>query len=186
MNAAVIYWSKTGNTERVAQAIKEGLEASGVDVLLRTTENARGVDFFHYDLVCVGFPSYWWHVPEPVDTFLTSKFSDYSQKGYVKMCAPKVPGKHALVFCTYSGPHTGINEAIPAGKYVGQFFEHMGFTVLDEWYILGEYHGAYEINTKGKMGDLRGRPNEEDLRKVRQDVSRLLARLQTSPTEQIS
>ncbi|MCX5908895.1 MAG: hypothetical protein NTY64_17400 [Deltaproteobacteria bacterium] len=31
-----------------------------------------------------------------------------------------------LIFCTYSGPQTGINEAIPAGKFAGQFFEHLG------------------------------------------------------------
>ena len=32
MNAAVIYWSKTGNTEKVAQAIQETLEANDVQV----------------------------------------------------------------------------------------------------------------------------------------------------------
>jgi hypothetical protein len=88
--------------------------------------------------------------------------------------APKVRGKNALIFCTYSGPHTGINEAIPAGKYVGQFFEHLGFTVLDEWYILGELHGREEISTKGKMGDIRGRPDEKDLKKVKRDMAYLL------------
>ncbi len=41
---------------------------------------------------------------------------------------------------------TGLNEAIPAGKYAGQFFDHLGFEVLDEWYILSEFHGS-EINS---------------------------------------
>ncbi len=40
----------------------------------------------------------------------------------------------------------GLNEAIPAGKYAGQFFDHLGFEVLDEWYILSEFHGS-EINS---------------------------------------
>jgi len=177
MKAAIIYWSKTGNTEKVAFAIREGLEAAGGEVLLKRTEEARDVDFYDYDLICVGFPSYGWHPPKPVAKFLTNKFREYHEQGCVKAGAPKVPGKNALIFCTYSGPHTGINEAIPAGLYAGQFFEHLGFTVLDEWYILGEFHGSEEKSTMGRMGDIRGRPNKEDLRKVKQRVAHLLKRM---------
>jgi hypothetical protein len=177
MKAAIIYWSKTGNTEKVALAIREGLEAAGSDVLLRRAEEAQDIDFYDYDLICVGFPSYRWHPPKPVDQFLIGKFGAYHRQGCVKTGAPRVPGKNALIFCTYSGPHTGINEAIPAGKYVGQFFEHLGFTVLDEWYVVGEFHGSDEKSTMGRMGDIRGRPNEEDLRNVRQDTIRLAHRI---------
>ena len=105
---------------------------------------------------------------------MTSRFDEYRKKGRIKRGAPKVPGKNALIFCTYSGPHTGINEAIPAGKYVGQFFEHLGFTVLDEWYVVGEFHGSEERSTEGRMGDIRGLPSEEDLKKVKQDASNLV------------
>jgi len=181
MRAAIIYWSKTGNTEKVARAIHEGLAAAGVEVLLRRVEEAEELDFYAYDLVCIGCPSYRWHPPKPVDDFLVRKFGQYTdgfyphhKQGRVKTGAPKVPGRNVLVFCTYSGPHTGIREAIPVGKYVGQFFEHLGFTVLDEWYVLGEFHGSEERSTKGRMGDIRGRPNEEDLRKIRQNVAHLL------------
>lgn len=182
MNTAVIYWSKSGNTEKVALAIQEGLETAGTKVVLKRVEDAKDIDFFDYDLICVGFPSYQWHPPDPVDTFLKTKFSEYRQEGRVKTGAPKVSGKNALIFCTYSGPHTGINEAIPAGKYAGQFFEHLGFTVLDEWYILGEFHGSEERSTKGRMGDIRGRPNEGDLKKAKQDAANLLITIsQTFP-----
>lgn len=177
MNAVIIYWSRTGNTEKVSLAIKEGLESSGVDTLLKRVEEAEGIDFFEYDLVCVGLPSYQWHPPEPMDSFMKSRFNDYRKKGLVKLAAPGVPGKHALIFCTYSGPHTGINEAVPAGKYIGQFFEHLGFTVLDEWYILSEFHGSEEHSTRGRMGDIRGKPTEEDLQKIRDDAANLVRRL---------
>ncbi len=177
MRSAILYWSRTGNTEKVALAIKEGLEAAGVDVVFTRTEEADDIDFFRYDLVCVGFPSYRWHPPRPVDDFLRAKHREYRCQGRVKTGAPKVPGKHALIFCTYSGPHTGIKEAIPAGLYVGQFFEHLGFTVLDQWYIVGEFHGSLEKSTRGRLGDIRGRPNEEDLDEVRRRVARLLERV---------
>ena len=177
MKAAIIYWSKTGNTEKVALAINEGLEAAGVEVLLKRTEEAADVDFYGYDLICIGFPSYQWSPPRPMDEFLKRKFAGYKTQGRVKVAAPKIPGKNVLIFCTYSGPHTGINEAIPAGKYVGQFFEHLGFTVLDEWYVVGEYHGSEEASTLGRLGDISGRPNTKDLDKVKQDVRCLVQRV---------
>ena len=177
MKAAIIYWSKTGNTEKVVRAIHNGLEASGVTVLLKGVEEAKDINFFDYDLIGIAFPSYQWHPPEPVDAFLKNKLGEYRRQGLIKVGAPKVPGKNALIVCTYSGPHTGFNEALPAGKYVGQFFEHLGFTVLDEWYILGEFHGSEENSTQGRMGNIKGRPNEADLKKIRQDAEQLGQRL---------
>lgn len=177
MNALLIYWSKSGNTEKVAQAIRGGLEETGTQVTGLRIDDALGVDFYEYDLICIGFPSYQWHPPEPVDAFLKKKFGEYRQKGRVHVSAPQLSGKHALIFCTYSGPHTGMKEAIPAGKYVGQFFEHLGFKVWDEWYIPGEFHGSEENSTKGRLGDLRGRPNGGDLQKVKKDTVNLIQRI---------
>jgi hypothetical protein len=39
---------------------------------------------------------------------------------------------------------------------------------------LSEFQGSEEKSTKGRMGDIRGLPSEEDLRKVKQDASNLL------------
>jgi len=177
MKAAILYWSKTGNTEKVAGVIREALEEAGADVLYRRTDDADDVDFFDYDIVFVGFPSYQWRPPKPVEDFLASKFSSYHKQGRVKVGAPKVPGCNAVMFCTYSGPHTGLNEAIPATKRAGQFFEHLGFNVLEEWHVVGEFHGSEELSTKGRLGDIRGRPNEDDLKKVRNEVVQLLSRM---------
>jgi hypothetical protein len=54
-----------------------------------------------------------------------------------------------------------------------QFFEHIGFSVIDEWYVLSEFHGWEEGNTKGRLGDIRGKPTEEELRKIKEDAARL-------------
>jgi hypothetical protein len=109
--------------------------------------------------------------------FLKQKHRQYARQGRVRVNAQPVEGTKALVFCTYSGPHTGINEAIPAGKYAGQFFEHLGIRVLDEWYIVGEYHGNLEASTKGCLGDIRGRPTEENLRHLEERAASLVRRL---------
>ncbi len=71
------------------------------------------------------------------------------------------------------------NVKVPPVLYAGQFFEHLGFTVVGEWYIVGEFHGSLEASTQGKLGDIRGRPNEEDLRTVRQDAAKIGRELRT-------
>ena len=175
--ALILYWSSTGNTKKVAFAIKEGFEAAGATVSILKTTEAEDVDYFDYDLVCVGCPSIQWHPPKPVAEFLLKKFGEYKEQEKIRASAPKIPGKNALIFCTYSGPHTGPREATPVGKYVGQFFEHIGFTVLDEWYVLSEFHGSLERSTKGRMGDIRGKPTKEELQKIRMNAKKLASKL---------
>ena len=52
--AVILYWSSTGNTEKVALAIKDGLEAAEVNVSVIKITEVEGIDYFDYDLVCVG------------------------------------------------------------------------------------------------------------------------------------
>ena len=172
--AVVLYWSHSGNTEKVATRIRAGLEAGGLSAAALRIEDSGEIDFFEYDLICLGFPSYNWHPPKAVDKFLHARFRHYRAAGRVLPGAPALPGRNVLIFCTYSGPHTGIREAIPAGKYAGQFFEHLGFTVVDEWYVPAEFHGSEELSTLGRLGDIRGLPSEDDLRRI-EDQARLLA-----------
>jgi len=101
----------------------------------------------------------------------------YRKEKRIKIGSPKLSGRNVIIFCTYSGPHTGINEAIPAAKYASQYFEHLGFTILDELYVVGEFHGSEKASTKGRLGDIRGRPDEKDLADVRQRVRELLEQI---------
>jgi hypothetical protein len=176
--AAIIYWSRTGNTKKVAEAIEGALTAGQVEVRTATPKDADEIDWYEYDLVCIGFPSYRWHPPAPMDDYLKRAFVRYRKQDRVHVGAPHIPGKHALIFCTYSGPHTGLDEATPAADYAGQFFAHLGFDVLAKWYIVGEFHGSLEHSTLGRLGDIRGRPDEQDLVQVRQDTLEILARIQ--------
>jgi flavodoxin len=174
MNALIIYWSGTGNTKRVAETIHNTLKNGGVNSLLKRVEEAKDDDLYKYDLVFMGAPSFMWQPPAPVQEYIKEKMDYYRKRGDIKLYAPKVPGKKAVVFITYSGPHTGINEAIPVGKYLGQFFEHLGFDLAREWYVVGEFHSSEENSTKGRLGDIRGRPNQQDLDNIARDVNELL------------
>ena len=41
--ALIIYWSKTGNTEKVANAIKQGLEEASIQVTIKKPEEAEAL-----------------------------------------------------------------------------------------------------------------------------------------------
>jgi flavodoxin len=175
--ALILYSSNTGNTEKVAQAIRLGLEEAGIQVTIKKPDAAADVDYFNYDLICVGSPSIQWHPTKQMDDFLKNKMNAYRKDGKIKASAPKVAGKNVLVFVTYSGPHTGSDEATPAGKYMAQFFAHLGFNIIGEWYVLSEFCGNLENSTKGRMGDIRGKPTAEELLKIKDDTKALAAKL---------
>lgn len=174
--ALVLYWSATGNTEKVARSIADGLAENGFSVVFKKISDPEEDNFFEYDLICFGIPSINWHVPAPAEKYLKAKFAEYKKAGIVIPGAPK-NGRNTLLFCTYSGPHTGMNEAVPAVKYAGQFFEHFGFTIADEWYILSEFIGSEENNLLGRMGNIKGLPTEQDLMRIKQAAANLANRL---------
>lgn len=171
--ALIIYFSSTGNTQKVALAIYVGLEAEGILVELKKPQEAANIDFYDYDLVCVGSPSIEWQPAKPIVDLLKAKLNLNRNQGKIKPCAPKVAGKNALIFCTYSGPHTGIDEAIPAGKTMRQYFEHFGFNILGEWYVPSEFHNREDLSTQGKLGDIRGKPTADELAKIKKDAQQI-------------
>jgi flavodoxin len=176
MKALVLYFSATGNTRKVADTIKSGLEESGIGTCCISIEEAGSEDLYDYDLVFLGTPSIVFLPARPVMDFIKERLKLHAKRGDIKLCSPRVPEKRAVVFCTYSGPYSGIDQATTAGKYMAQFLAIIGFEVVGEWYVVGEYHGSVERSTQGKLGDIRGRPNEYDLKQVKTDLQNLLKR----------
>jgi flavodoxin len=181
MKALVVYYSASGNTEKVAHAIHESLLEEKVKSTLLKVRDAEGEELYDYDLVFLGSPSIEFLPAAPVMKFIKNKMNLHRKRGDIKLCAPRMPGKTAIVFCTYSGPHTGINEATTAGKYMAQFLEHIGFGAAHEWYVVGEFHGWPEANTLGRLGDIRGRPDAGDLSRVRSKVLELAKAAHAGP-----
>lgn len=176
LRALILYWSATGNTRKVAGAIERGVRNAGIEPVVMAVKDAGDVELYEFELVFVGCPSYSFLPPEPVLRYVRQKMSHHRDRGDIRPKAPKLPGKKAVVFVTYSGPHTGIAEATPVGKYLGQFLAHLGFDVLDEWYVVGEFHGNEELSTLGCLGDIRGRPNQEDLSGIERQAEALVRR----------
>jgi len=57
---------------------------------------------------------------------------------------------------------------------MSQFLEHIGFEVMREWYVIGEFHGNELLSTKGKLGNIKGRPNAKDLVRIEKGTMKLM------------
>jgi hypothetical protein len=177
MKVLNLYFSATGNTEKVAMRISDTVEESGHAVdTLKVAGKDTEIDILNYNFVFAGSGVYGQLPGTPLIELFKELMQKYSKSGEVKPSSPRRPSAYAVIYCTYGGVHTGINEAIPAVKYMGQLFDHLGYTILAEWYIVGEYktERLQEHSVAGRLGDIRGRPNEADLQDVAARVNGIM------------
>jgi flavorubredoxin len=174
--AIVLFWTKNGNTEKVAQRIRDTLGRAGMEVAMSRIDKDLEVEYLNYNLIFLGAPVYENLSPKPVLSFL---HKNRRRQGVDLLAsAPEKPGVAAVPFCTYGGGHTGYNEAVPMLKHIGQYFEHEGIRVVDDIAVVGVFPEADEsYNTEGRFGDIRLRPDEHDLAEVEGRVMGILRRL---------
>lgn len=175
MKVLNLYFSRTGNTAKIAKEIEKAVREAEHDVETVKVSADTEIDILRHDLVFVGSGVYTWLPGKPMLEFLDKSRQRYAQSGELRPASPRRPGRKVVVYCSFGGVHTGINEAIPAVKYMGQLFDHLGYEIVSEWYILGEYHEGLALHsTAGRMGDITGRPNQADLEDVYQRVRGVL------------
>lgn len=169
MKVLNLYFSSTGNTEKVAMRIGETVQGLGHTVeTVKVTSKDIDVDILHYEFVFAGSGVYGQLPGQSLLTLFRELRQKYAKAGALKLASPRRSSAKAVVYCTYGGAHTGVSEAIPAVKYMGQLFDHLGYAIVGEWYVVGEYKAAgyHEHSIAGRLGDIRGRPNEGDLQDV--------------------
>jgi hypothetical protein len=177
MNVLNLYFTSTGNTEKVALQIQETVRELGHNVrTVKVTGGEVDVNVLDYAFVFVGSGVYGQLPGKPMIELHRRLLQKYSETGAVKPASPRRPSAYVVVYCTYGGVHTGINEAIPAVKFMGQLYDHLGYTIVGEWYVVGEYRTDRfrDRSIHGRLGDIRGRPNAEDLEEVAQKVKGIL------------
>jgi flavorubredoxin len=169
-----LYFSATGNTEKVAKRIENTLVETGHEVETFKVTKDMEVNILEYDFVFMGSGVYTWMPGKPLIEFIGAQREKY-RSDEIKPASPRRAGKKAIVYCTFGGGHTGTNEAVPAIKYMGQLFDHLGYEILGEWFIVGEFHGklAY-LSERGRLGNIKGRPNEADLLEIDEKVRGIL------------
>jgi len=176
MKALVLYDSLGGNTEKVAKRIHDTLQARGVDSVLVKVREDTDLDLYAFDLLFLGAPVIAWGPTDTMRAFVMKKLRAY-HKGKIQPSAPIRPGKFGVSFCTFSGTHIGEPEAVPLTKWFSAFLGHLGCQVLGEWHMVGAFHKESDANVKGRLGDIRGRPNEQDLVDTENRVKGLVAGL---------
>ena len=177
MKVLNLYFSATGNTEKVAKKIDETVRELGYPVdTVKIGSKEVPPDILAYDFIFVGSGVYGQLPGKGLMDLHRELLQKYVQAGEIKPASPKRPSSYVVAYCTYGGVHTGINEAIPAVKYMGQLFDHLGFTIVGEWYVVGEYKTKklQSHSVGGRLGDIRGRPNQTDLEEVAEKVKGVL------------
>ena len=85
---AVIYWSGTGNTETMANAVAEGAKAAGAETDLLNCADVNGVD--GYDAVALGCPA-----------MGAEELEDGEFQPMLESIEPALPGKKVVLFGSY-------------------------------------------------------------------------------------
>jgi len=187
MKVLSLYHSQTKNTLKVAETIERAAVSAGCEVkTLQAKPGAETVRLLEFDLVFIGSGIYGWLPGKAMIEWLGDRakesMEEFGGSGLFKPGSPRLAGKYVAVYCTFGGSHTGINEAIPAVKYMGQLFDHLGFTNAAEWYVPGAYHVPKLLhhNIHGRLGDISHRPDDHDLASIAENVKGLIASIEPS------
>jgi len=68
--ALVVYYSKFGNTEKIARALAGGLQSGGIDTDIVKVDEVKYDELDRIDLLCVGTPVHAWNISKPAKDFL--------------------------------------------------------------------------------------------------------------------
>ena len=131
MNINIIYWSGTGNTEAMANFIKEGAEAAGASVTIKNVSDADISDV-NCDVLCLGCPSMGAEVLEE------SEFEPY-----IASIEGSIAGKKLALFGSY-----GWGD----GEWMRDWSDRMeaaGATLVTESLIVNEAPEGGECKTFG-------------------------------------
>lgn len=87
MKSIIVYYSQTGNTKTIADAIHSGMRRRAQNCDIGHIREVKTGDFQNYDLIGLGSPV--WHFQEPIIV-----------KKYIEDM-PFLDGRHGFTFCTH-------------------------------------------------------------------------------------
>jgi flavodoxin short chain len=86
----IVYWSGTGNTEKMAELIEQGAKEAGAEVTRKNVASATQGELAGYDVVVFGSPSMGAETVE-----------ESEMEPFVSEAAPNLKGKKAALFGSY-------------------------------------------------------------------------------------
>lgn len=86
MKILIAYYSQTGNTQKIARAIRDGMRGAGQEVTLKFLPKVSFAELGSYDVIGFGSPV-WYEMPPNLRRFVEEM--------------PRLDGKAAFSFCTH-------------------------------------------------------------------------------------
>ena len=172
MKILIGFHSDTGNTEKVAKSMKEGLVEEGQDVTLIPTKEVDTSSLKSYDLVLLGTGVYGGQVGKSLLTIVKN--------------ATELPPKMVL-FSTHMQP----NVSPKFFNRLKRTIEKNNSTVVAEFDCVGEEIGLpaallekmlgamppeQRSQTEKWMESIKGRPNDKDLEKAKEFAKSLISK----------
>jgi flavodoxin len=139
MNSLVIYFSQTGNTQKVATAIQSGIKSATGQCDIVKLKEANVANLSRYDLIGLGCPTFAFREPENVTAFIKS------------LARLPVLGRHCFVFATHGG-HPGNVLTSMASK-----LERVGLKVIGGFNCDGQLYLPFYVTpwfTDGHPDDI--------------------------------
>ena len=75
----IVYFSKTGNTKAMAEAVTEGAKEAGAEVMVKTPEEAKPSELLDADVVVLGSPAYFGSIAWPLKKFIDESIEVYGR-----------------------------------------------------------------------------------------------------------
>ena len=106
--ALVIYYSKTGHTKKMAQAVAQGIRATKVSATLTEVAKAKIEDMLDADAVVLGSPCYYGTMAAEMKAFLDSSVKEHGK------LAGKVGGAFSSAGMLGGGSETTVISLLEA------------------------------------------------------------------------
>ncbi len=162
MRAIVIYFSQTGNTRRIAEAIYRGLNSQHLPADMIPLSKVKPADLERYDLLGFGHPVFFWKPPLNVRRFIDS--------------LPPLEGRKAFVFCTW-GTHKSSALSVTA-----KMLSQRGLQILGTFDARG--FDSYPIYKRMGLGF--GHPDEKELAAAREFGADLARKVKTDEATRVA
>ncbi len=153
----VVYDSRTGNTEKMAVAISEGVKEVGLDVEVKHVDNTDLDDLTAADAIVIGSPTYFGNMSARMKAFIDRT---------VKIYPHKLENKIGAAFTASGGVTDGSETAL---------FSLIQAMLMHRMLIVGYQTGAHVVgHHAGSYGAVSiGKPDDECLAGCRQFGKRI-------------
>ncbi len=155
MKVLVVYDSSTGNTEKMAHAVEDGVKKAGVDLIMKHVDEASVDELPQYQGLILGSPVYY-----GLPSGKIKKFIDDSVKYHGRL-----DGMVGGAFASAGGTHTGAESTIIA---INEMLLVHGMVIQGS--SAGSHYGASSV----------GSPNDASLeacKKLGERVGKLVKKL---------